>query len=117
MPRNCSSRDQKLRNTSAVTEVFGVGAGVAQIVVDQHRGLPGKLEAFAAFEAGDEVVETHHVGGSLGKLSAVFFAGAAREFPLFAGDFQSHGKLEFAAATRADELDLSGFFLLSVERA
>jgi hypothetical protein len=79
--------------------------------------LPGELEAFAAFEAGDEVVEAHHVGGSLGKLSAVFFAGAAREFPLLARDFPADWKLELAAATRTDELDLSRFFLLGVKRA
>ena len=100
-----------------VAEIFGVGVGVAEIIVDEHRGLAGQLEAFAAFETSDEVVEPHHVGRGFGKFSAVFFAGAAWQFPFFAGNFPAHGKLELAAAARADELDLPDFFFLRVKSA
>jgi len=89
---------------SAVAEILGIGVGIAQIIADEHRGLPGKLEPFAAFETSDEVVEAHHEGGGLQELSAVFFTGAARQLPLFPGNLPAHGKFEFAAATRADQL-------------
>jgi hypothetical protein len=100
-----------------VAEIFGVGGGVAEIIVDEHRGLAGKLEAFAALETGDQVVEPHHVRRGFGKLSPVFVAGAARQFPFLAGNFPAHGKLELAAAARADELDLPDFFFLRVKGA
>ena len=45
-----------------VAEVFGVLRGIAEIVVDEDRGLAGQLETFAAFVAGDQVVEARHVG-------------------------------------------------------
>jgi|HubBroStandDraft_6_1064221.scaffolds.fasta_scaffold04008_9 hypothetical protein len=101
----------------AVAEIFGVGVGIAEIIVDEHRRLAGQLEAFAAFETGDEVVEPHHVGCRFGKLSAVFFAGTARQFPFLAGNFPAYGKLELAATARADELDLPNFFFLRVKSA
>jgi hypothetical protein len=106
-----------IEKESAVAEIFGVSIGVPEIIVDEHGGLPRKLKAFAAFETCYKVVQPHHERSRLGKLSAVLFTGAARQFPLFAGDFPAHGKLEFAAAARADELDLSGFFLFGVKRA
>jgi hypothetical protein len=105
------------KQNSAVAEIFGVGGGIAEIVVDENGGLAGKLEAFAAFEAGHEVIKPHHERSSFGELAAVFFAGAARQFPFLARDFPADGKFEFAAATRANELDLPGFFLFRVKRA
>ena len=62
----------------AVAEIFRVGVWIAEIIVDEHRGLAGQLKAFAAFETGDEIVEPHHVGRGFGKLSAVFVAGAVK---------------------------------------
>src|ERR1700723_1970709 len=106
-----------IEKESAVAEIFGIGVRIAQIIVDEHGGLPRKLKAFAAFETRHEVVQPHHERSRLGKLSAVLFTGAARQFPLFAGDFPAHGKLEFTAAARAHKLDLSGFFLFGVKRA
>jgi hypothetical protein len=100
-----------------VAEIFGIGVGVAEIIVDEHSGLAGKLEAFAALETGDEIVEPHHVGRGFGELSAVFFAGAARQFPFLAGNFPAHGKLELAVAAGADELDLPDFFFLRIKGA
>jgi hypothetical protein len=101
----------------AVAEIFGVGVGIAEIVVDENGGLACKLEALAAFEAGHEVIKPNHERSSFGKFAAVFFAGAARQFPFLARDFPADGKFEFAAAARANELDLPGFFLFRVKRA
>ena len=106
-----------LEKESAVAEILRVSVGIPEIIVDEHGGLPRKLKAFAAFETGHEIVQPHHERSRLGKFSAVLFASTARQFPLFAGDFPAHGKLELAAAARADELDLSGFFLFGVKRA
>lgn len=106
-----------LGKESAIAEIFGVGVGIAEIIVDQHGGLPGQLKTFAAFVARHQIVEPHHERSSFGKLSAVFFAGAARQFPFLARDLPAHGKFKFPSAARADELDLSGFFLLRVKRA
>jgi hypothetical protein len=65
---------------SAIAEILGVFAGVAKIIVDKNGGLAGKLEAFAAFVASDEIVQADHEGTGSGELAAVFFAGAAGEF-------------------------------------
>jgi hypothetical protein len=61
---------RKIATESAVAEIFGIGVGIAQIIVDEHRGLPGKLEPFAAFETSDEVVEPHHEGCGLLRSSS-----------------------------------------------
>ena len=105
------------REKSAVAEILWIGVGIAQVVADEHRGLSGKLEAFAAFETSHQIVKPHHEGSSFGKLPAVFFAGAARQFPSLPRDLPAHGKFELAAATRADELDLPGFFFFRVKGA
>ena len=94
-----------------------VGVAIAEIIVDKHSGLPGKLKALAAFETSHEVVKPHHERSGLRKLSPVFFAGAARQFPFLPGDFPAHGKFEFPVAARTDELDLPRFFFLRVKRA
>lgn len=101
----------------AVSEIFRVGVGIAEIVVDQHRGLAGEFKAFAAFVARHQIVEPHHEGSRLRELSAVFFAGAAGQFPFLPGNLPAHGKFKFAAAARADKLDLPGFFFFRIERA
>jgi hypothetical protein len=106
-----------VREKSAVAEIFGIGVGIAEIIVDEDRRLPRQLEAFSAFEASHQVIEPHHEGSSLGKLSAIFFASAAWQFPLLPRNLPAHGKFKFAAATRADELDLPGFFLFRVKGA
>jgi hypothetical protein len=108
---------QRLPNKSAVAEIFGIGVGIAQIVVDEHRGLPGKLKALAAFEAGHEIVEPHHKGSGLRKLSPVFFAGATRQFPSLPRNLPANGKFKFTAAARADELNLPCFFFFRVKGA
>jgi hypothetical protein len=110
-------REQMFAKKSAIAEIFGIGVGIAQIIVDEHRGLPGKLKAFAAFETSHEIVEPHHEGSSFGKLSAVFFACSARQFPSLPRDLPAHGKFELSATTRADELDLPGFFFFRVKGA
>jgi hypothetical protein len=102
---------------SAIAEILGIGVRIAEIVVDQHRGLPRELKAFAAFETRYEIIEPHHEGSGLGKLSPVFFACATRQFSLLARDFPAHGKFKLTATTRADELDLPGFFFLGVKGA
>ena len=33
----------------AVAEIFGVGVGIAKIIIDEHRGLAGEFESLAAF--------------------------------------------------------------------
>jgi hypothetical protein len=110
-------RGLRLPKKSAVAEILGIRVGIAQIIVDQHCGLTCKLKTFAAFEAGHQIVKPHHEGSGLGKLSPVFFACAARQFPSLPRDLPAHGKFELAPATRADELDLSGFFFFRVKSA
>jgi len=110
-------RDRKIEKASPVSEILRVGVGIAQIVVDQHGGLSGKLKPFAAFETRHQIIEPHHVGRGFSEFSSIFFAGAARQFPLLPRHFPAYGKFEFAAAARADELDLSGFFSFGVKRA
>lgn len=112
-----ASQKNGKKQSSAVAEIFGVGVGVAEIVVDENGGLAGELEALAALEAGHQVIEPDHIGCGLGEFAAVFFAGAARQFPFLARNLPAHGKFEFAAAARANELDLPGFFLFRVKRA
>jgi hypothetical protein len=107
----------ELREKSAVAEIFGIGVGIAKIIVDEHSGLPGKLKTFATFETRHEIIKPHHEGSGLGKLSAVFFASAARQFPSLPRNLPSHGEFELSAAARADELDLPGFFFFRVKRA
>src|SRR5881296_3402498 len=46
----CIRRFEARRNL-AITEIFGVGVAVAEIVVDQNRGLACQFNAFAAFVA------------------------------------------------------------------
>jgi hypothetical protein len=108
---------QGFAKKSAVAEIFRISGGVAEIIADEHCGLTRKLKSFAAFEASHQIVEPHHKRSRLGKLSAVFFAGAARQFPLLPGNLPANGTFEFAAAARTDELDLPGFFFFRVEGA
>lgn len=107
----------KLEEESAVPEILGIGVGISEIVVDQYRGLPGQLETFAALVASNQIIESHHVGSRFGELPPIFFTGATRQFPFLAGDFPAHGEFKFAAAARANELDLPRFFFFRVKHA
>jgi hypothetical protein len=102
---------------SAVAKVFGVGGGIAEVVVDEYSGLAGEFETLAAFVAGHEVVEAHHVGSRLIELLSVFQAGAARQLLFLAANFPAHRKFEILVAARADQLDLASLFFFCIERA
>src|SRR5262249_27223641 len=101
----------------AIAEVLGIHARVAEVVVDEHRGLAGELETLAAFVAGDQIIETDHVGGGAGELAAVFLTGAAGQFPFFSAHLPAHRSFEFAAAARADELDFARLLFFRVKAA
>src|SRR5580700_4200123 len=98
-----------------VPEIFRIRVGIPQRVGDEHSRLTSQLETLAALVASDQVIQAHHVRSSLGKFPAVFVTGAARQFLLFPADFPTHGKFKFAAATRAKQLNLPGFFALGVK--
>lgn len=102
---------------SAIAEIFGIGVGIAEIVVDQDGGLAGQFETLSALETSDEIVEPNHVGSGFGKFSAVFVTSAARQLSFLARNFPTNGKLKFAAAAWADQLDFSGLFLFGIKRA
>ena len=91
LEKGCRTQGLALRYSSAVAEIFGIFVGVAEIVVDQDRGLAGKLEALAAFVAGDQIVQANHERSGFREFAAVFFAGAAGKFPFLAETFQRTG--------------------------
>ena len=101
----------------AVAEVFRVGAGIAEVVIDEYRGLAGQFETLAAFVARHQVVQADHVGSGFVELFAVFRARPAREIFLLAANFPAHGEFEIFVAARADQLDLAGLFFFRVKRA
>src|SRR5438046_10471002 len=101
----------------AVAEVFRVGAGIAEVVVDEYRGLAGQFETLAAFVARHQVVQADHIGSGFVELLSVFGAGAARELFFLAANLPAHGEFEIFVAARADQLDLAGLFFFRVERA
>jgi len=86
----------------AVAEIFGVFGGVAEVVIDEDGGLAGEFKTFAAFVAGDEIIEANHEGSGLRKFFAIFFAGAARQFPFLAADFPAHRSYKLATTARAN---------------
>ena len=100
-----------------VPEVFGVGGGIAEIVVDEHGGLAGEFKTLAAFVTRDEVVQANHVGSGAVEFLAIFGAGAARKLLLFAANFPAHGKFEILVTARANEHGFPDFFFLGVKGA
>jgi hypothetical protein len=102
---------------STVAEVFRVGVGITEIVVDEHGGLAGQFETLAALVASHQVVQPHHIGRGFLKLFPVFCAGSTGQFFFLPADFPAHGSLEFAAAAGADQLHFPGFFFFRVKLA
>src|SRR5262249_16392762 len=100
-----------------VSEILWVRVRVAQVVVDQYRGLSGQFKTLAAFVASHQVVQANHVGRGLGKLAAVLFAGSPREFPFLAAHLPAPPRLKLPAATWADQLDLAGLFFFRIKAA
>ena len=108
-------KDLSPSDRSAIAEVFGVDAGIAEIVVDEHGGLAGEFETLAALVASNKIVETNHEGRGFGKFAAIFFAGSARQFSFLAADFPAHRSFEFTAAAWTDQLDLACLFSFRIE--
>src|SRR5437899_2410127 len=73
------------------------------------------LEAFAAFVAGNEVVQPNHVGRGVVEFLAVFRAGAARKLLFLAADFPADGKLEIFVAAWTNKLRLPDFLFFRIE--
>src|SRR6516162_2201448 len=76
---------------SAIAEVFGVDAGIAEIVVDEHGGLAGEFETLAALVAGNEIVKANHKGSGFCELATVLLARAARQLLFLAADLPANG--------------------------
>ncbi len=108
---------RRFENGLAVAEVFRIGVAVTEIVVNENCGLPCEFNALAAFVAGDEVVEAHHVGGRFSELGAVFGAGAAGQFPFLGANFPADRSGKFVMATGANQFLLLVLFPFRVKRA
>jgi len=107
----------ELTTISAVSEVFRIGVGIAEIIIDENRRLAGQFETFPALVASHQIIQPHHVGTGLGELSSVFFADSAWQFFFLPADLPAHGSLEFAAAARTNQLYFPDFFFFRVKRA
>ncbi len=105
------------KRKSAVAEILRIGVGIAEIIADENRGLARQLEALAAFVAGDQVIQPHHIRTGLRELFPVFLAGSARQFFLLAANLPAHRSLEFAMAAGADQLYFTGFFFFRIKLA
>src|SRR5258708_32557380 len=101
---------QELKTLSAIAEVFRVGIGIAEIMVDENGRLAGQFETLPALVASHQIVQPHHVGTGLRKFSPVFLADPARQFSFLPADLPAHGSLEFTAAARAHQLHFPDFF-------
>ena len=100
---------------SAIAEVFGVDAGIAEIVVDEHGGLAGEFETLAALVAGNEIVKANHEGSGFCEFATVLLARGARQFLFLAADLPTNGRFEFATATWTDQLDFACLFSFRIE--
>src|ERR1700757_354630 len=90
-----------LSAASPIPKILRILVRIAEIIVDEHRRLPGKFEPLAALVAGNQVFQAHHVGCGLRELAAVFFACPARKFLFLAADLPAHRRFKFTAATGA----------------
>src|SRR5215472_3560587 len=99
----------------AVAEVFGIRVAVAERIGDEHGGLASQLKTLAALKTRDQVVETHHVRTGLSKALLILLVRAARQLFLLETDFPADRKFKFAAAARAEQLDLLGLFAFGVK--
>src|SRR5258708_7154990 len=117
LPESLKTDYEEPTTLSAIAEVFRIGVGIAEIVVDENGRLAGQFEALAALVASDQIVQPHHVRTGFRKLAAVFLADAARQLLFLPADLPAHGRLEFTTATRTDQLYLPGFFFFRVKRA
>src|SRR5712691_2477632 len=118
MPSQCEwiwNWKRRPASLSPIAEVFRVGVGITQIVVDQNRGLTRQFKSFAALVARYQIVQPDHVGSSLRKLSLVFLADSTRQFFFLPADLPAHGSLELSAAARADQLYSPDFFFLCIK--
>src|SRR5258708_28580506 len=117
LPESLKTDYEEPTTLSAIAEVFRVGVGIAEIIVDENGRLAGQFEALPALVASHQIVQPHHVGTGLRKFSLVFLADPAWQFSFLPADLPAHGCLEFTAAARADQFYFAGLFFFRVKRA
>src|SRR5216683_8406175 len=104
LPESFKTEHWELTTFSTIAEVFRIGVGITQIIVDENGRLAGQFETLPTLVASHQIVQPHHVGTGLRKFSPVFLADPARQFSFLPADLPAHGSLEFTAAARAHQL-------------
>jgi hypothetical protein len=101
----------------AIAEIFRIGVAVAQSIADQNCGLPGQLNPLAAFVAGHQIVQPHHVRSRFREFNAILATSAARQFLALGAYLPAHRRRKFIAAARAKQLLRFIFFPFGIKRA